>query len=385
MTIAGAPEDVEAVESRKGYGKAYDGPGALLRGLIGGGVAGAGGAAVLAGAVLSRTPLILVGVGLLALDLVVLVALANLRFARSPRPPARLALAVVEERRRVDGEDSIPSYRFDLSVVPDGDGAYRTTIDEPAGEWDLYAYRVGAVVVVSYRPDRRWQTEIVTAPPPQWAERAAECALDSVPRSATIHRPFSASFPALLAIAGVLAGAAAVFLPLGDPLLKELQPSSTSTSSSSSSSTTTTYTVTSRLTMSELTSTVTIAATGEPMLEAGRMRSAVTSVTSSGGPTRAVQLGFDSHTMTVWGGTRSAAGTDPLFDLKAIPYERLPGLVRDAQAHLGVRNLTSWSIAVGHDRGDKKLVIRVTVSGADGVATLDADPTAKVVHRTPIH
>src|SRR5947208_1490838 len=77
MTIAGAPEDAETGESRKGYGKAYDGTGALVRGLTGGGVAGAGGAAVVAGAVLARTPLILLGVGLLALDLLVLRTLAK--------------------------------------------------------------------------------------------------------------------------------------------------------------------------------------------------------------------------------------------------------------------------------------------------------------------
>jgi hypothetical protein len=67
----------------------------------------------------------------------------------------------------------------------------------------------------------------------------------------------------------------------------------------------------------------------------------------------------------------------------AVPYERLPALVRDAKTSLGIAHPTSWHITFGHDAAGQALAIHVTVSDDQGVASLVADAQGHVTKRSP--
>ncbi|MFB7185256.1 hypothetical protein ACFCZT_08030 [Streptomyces sp. NPDC056230] len=78
--------------------------------------------------------------------------------------------------------------------------------------------------------------------------------------------------------------------------------------------------------------------------------------------------------------TGSAA---PQFDLRSrsLPYDRIPALVREATTTLGVRSPRARQLTADHLSGP--LTIRVTVTGPNGAASLDADGAGKVVRRSP--
>ncbi|MFJ9890007.1 hypothetical protein ACIQRW_29710 [Streptomyces sp. NPDC091287] len=79
---------------------------------------------------------------------------------------------------------------------------------------------------------------------------------------------------------------------------------------------------------------------------------------------------------------RPAGGT---MHVQMLPYELFPALVHEARTTLGVRDPKSWRIDVtpgaGPGEGPR---VRVTVTGEEGTAHLDADATARVVDRRPV-
>lgn len=78
----------------------------------------------------------------------------------------------------------------------------------------------------------------------------------------------------------------------------------------------------------------------------------------------------------------ASAGTDvPRFDLDSLPYDRVPALVREARTTLGVGSPQTWQLTA--DALPGSLTIRVTVTGPDGGASLDADTHGKVLRRGP--
>ncbi|MFI1189084.1 hypothetical protein [Streptomyces californicus] len=73
--------------------------------------------------------------------------------------------------------------------------------------------------------------------------------------------------------------------------------------------------------------------------------------------------------------------------VQMLPYELFPALVREARTTLGVRTPESWRIDVAPDPGAWQGVgprVRVTVTGEEGTAHLDADATARIVERRPV-
>ncbi|MFD9319457.1 hypothetical protein ACFWDQ_17520 [Streptomyces sp. NPDC060053] len=69
------------------------------------------------------------------------------------------------------------------------------------------------------------------------------------------------------------------------------------------------------------------------------------------------------------------------FDPRSLPFARIPGLVGEATTGLGVDTPRTWQLTADGLTGS--LTIRVTVTGPDGTATLEADGAGKVVRRTP--
>lgn len=81
-------------------------------------------------------------------------------------------------------------------------------------------------------------------------------------------------------------------------------------------------------------------------------------------------------------GTPAAPGT--AIDLNAVPYERLPGLVRVAQTKLGITDPISWRITFDPAPKTGVLTIHVSVTDAEGAkASLEADAQARITARHP--
>jgi hypothetical protein len=258
---------------------------------------------------------------------------------------------------------------------------------------DIPDYPPRRVLVVEYRAERPWDVTIVKDPTPQWARRAAEGAVDSAPESALLIRPKSAVVSCWCGIAGLLVGAAVVVAlfraDLFDPDASSTaaKPGAAPTSSVSSSFSSSSVTMTMGAT--SYTATYTLPEPGEPMLGAGEMRIAAESLTTQTGTPDVARLTIGARTMEVEGGlvlTTDGVSLDPLIDLEAVPYERLPALVGDARTTLGIDDPPTWRITFGHDTAGADgtaLVIHVSVSDDRGSASLTADAQGRVTKRSP--
>ncbi|MEU0933994.1 MULTISPECIES: hypothetical protein [unclassified Embleya] len=348
---------------------------AAVGGFLSGGVIGVSLACCVVGAVLERWSVVAIGVGLFVLNVVVVGVAGRFRRARNPRVPARLALAVIESRRAIGGESADIPVEFVLTVAPDERSAYRVEFNQHINLVDIPDYRPRGVVVVEYRPDAPWDVTIVTKPTEEWARRAANESVDSAPESALLTGPKDGegAFCLLATLGLLLGGAVVVLLFRADLFTEDDRPTESATSSSS------TTTTESRTTS---TSTVSGTSTGS-MLEAGEMRRAADSLITGMHTSNASELSIDANLMAV----RGVLGTPPqpgaVIDLNAIPYERLPALVREARTKLGIPDPTSWRITFEPDAKTATLTIRVTVTDPQGKATLEADAQGKVTKRTP--
>lgn len=356
-------------------GTALAGPAALARGFLGGVAFGAAIAGFVVGFVISNGLAVLGGLGLFFLTVVVLAVLRRIRRSSAARPAVRTALAMIESRRALSSESGDIPVEFVLTVAPDGEAAYRVKTSRTINLVDLADYPVRAIVVVEYRPDEAWKAKIVANPGPEWASRAAEAVIDSAPESALRTAPGPGASVCLLVVLGLLIGAAAVVWHFRTDLFDDDAASGAKSPSSTA--------VSSTVSSSDFSASTTLSGPGRSMLNDGQMRRSATSLIAHTGTPYATEFGIDEHRMAARG--FSTQGTSPaaVFDLRALPYERLPALVHQARTGLGIHNPTSWHIAFGHNGTTRTVVIYVTVTDGYGSASLEADAAGWVVSLNP--
>ncbi|MFF5004497.1 hypothetical protein ACFY3G_16845 [Streptomyces phaeochromogenes] len=379
-------------------------PAALARGFLTGGVAGTSLAALVVGGIIEKVPLFVAGLVVPTVYGLLLFLAGAPRRRREAAVVPRTALAMIESLKAIGGESSDVPVRFDLTVAPDDEPAYRVEITQDINLVDLPDYRPRGILVVQYLPDRPWRVRIVKRPTPEWEERAAGARLDSVPGPATVSEPPEGCAFGFVGLLGLLLGAAVVIglfrADLFDGDATARQPSSSSkpsVSSTSSSSSTSSTTV-----VSSASGTVALGP-GQSMLDKDELRRAIDSLTESegeGGKDKGEDNGEGKREGGGEGGGKRSAltvvvqerllsvvfsptGTQaPQFDPRSLPYERFPALVEEARTTLGIRFPQTWQITA--ERLTGSLTIRVGVTGAEGTASLEADGQGKVVRRTPV-
>ncbi|MFE9118166.1 hypothetical protein [Streptomyces sp. NPDC007172] len=348
-------------------------PLALARGFLTGGVAGTSLAALVVGGIIANVPLFVAGL-LLPMVYGLLFFLAGApRRAREADAVPRTALAVIETLKAIGGESGDIPVRFELSVVPDDEPAYRVETTQDVNLVDLSDYRPRGVVVVQYPSDRPWRVRIVKRPTPEWEDRAASARLDSVPEAAKVAAPPEGCAFAFILVLGLLLGAAAVtVLFRGDLLNRDdaTKPPSAARPTVSSTSATTV--------VSSASGTVTLGP-GQSFLGKGELDRAVGSLTRGEDTRQALTVVVQERLLSIVFAPTGARS--PEFDPRALPYDRFAALVEEARTTLGVHSPTNWQIIT--DRLTGSLVIRVVVTGPGGTASLDADGQGDVVRRLP--
>ncbi|MEU0811219.1 hypothetical protein [Streptomyces sp. NPDC005970] len=348
----------------------------LARGVLTGGVIGASLAALVVGGIIEKWPLFAAGLGLPVVYGLLYFLAGVPRRAREAAIAPRTALAMVESVEAVGGEaTSDVSVRFVSTVAPDDVPAYRVAFTQDINLADLPDYRPGGVVVVQYPPDRPWRVRIVERPTPEWEERAAGALLDSAPGPALVSEPPEGCAVGIVTLLAVLLAAAGVVLLFRADLFDEdasaPPPSSAQPSASSSSSTTV---------VSSASGTVTLGP-HQSFLDKGELRKAVASLAKGTDARAALTVVVQDRLLSiVYAPTGSQA---PTFDPDSLPYDRFPALVEKARTGLGVGSPQTWQLTV--ERLTGSLTIRVSVTGTEGAASLEADGDGKVVRRTPAH
>ncbi|MER6017447.1 hypothetical protein [Streptomyces anulatus] len=353
--------------------------GGILAGLrltVTSGVTGAAVAAVVVGVILERVPVFLSGGGVLIL--LILVGFVAGRRSPGPGDPpvTRTALARIEDLRATSGESADVPVDFRLTVAPDDRPAYRVNINEHINLVDIPVYRPRGIAVVEYRPDEPWEVRIVTRPTPEWSRRAEEAEIDSAPGSTLVEKPgMSEGSWCMLVLFTFLAGAALVVLLFrgelftsgDDEASSSKRPSATSSASSSRTFTTST----------------TVSGPSSSLLVLGRMRQTAAELEARVGTADVTAIVIEERRMEIRGDSARPPGET--VHLRMLPYELFPALVHEARTTLGVRDPKSWRIDVtpgaGPGAGPR---VRVTVTGKEGTARLDADATARILDRRPV-
>ncbi|MFJ7062490.1 hypothetical protein ACIQVA_33065 [Streptomyces microflavus] len=339
-------------------------------------VTGAALAALVVAVIMKDVPVFLTGGGVLVVLILVGVLAGRRSPAREEPPAGRIALARIEDLRATSGESADVPVKFRLTVAPEDRPAYRVKIDQPINLVDIPAYRPRGIAVVEYRPDEPWNVRIVTRPTPEWSRRAEEAEIDSAPESTLVADPgVSEGSWCMLTLFAFLAGAALVVLLFrgelftsgGDGEAGAKPPSSSSSSSASRTFSTST----------------TVSGPSASLLTFGRMRVTAMELETRVGTVYVTAITIEDHRMAVRGdSTRPVSET---VHLQSLPYELFPGLVREARTTLGVRDPESWRIDVipgtGAGAGPR---VRVTVTGKEGTAHLDADATGRVTDRRAV-
>lgn len=346
---------------------------AALRLTVVSGVIGAALAALVVGVILKDVPVLATGGGVLVL-LVLLAFLGGRRGAGRDEPPAlRTALARIEDLRATGGETADVPVTFRLTVAPEPEDerpAYRVKISQSINLVDIPAYRPRGIAVVEYHPDKPWDVRIVTRPTPEWSRRAEEAEIDSAPESTLVRDPDGGTGAwCLLVLVGLLAGAALVVLSFRGELFVSGDAGDGPAKPSSSSRTFSTST--------------TVSGPSSSLLTFGRMRVTAMELEARVETAYVTSVTIEDHRMAVRGD--SALPPAETVHLQSLPYELFPGLVREARTTLGVREPESWRIDVtpgtGGGVGPR---VRVTVSGEEGTAHLDADAAGRVTDRRAV-
>ncbi|WP_443031346.1 hypothetical protein [Streptomyces sp. 3214.6] len=68
------------------------------------------------------------------------------------------------------------------------------------------------------------------------------------------------------------------------------------------------------------------------------------------------------------------------FDPRSLPYDRVPALVEEARATVGVDSPRSWQLTADGVTGS--LTLRIVVTGDGGTGTLETDGQGKVLRRS---
>ncbi|MCT2542134.1 hypothetical protein [Streptomyces atratus] len=354
----------------------HNGPVALARGFLTGGVVGASLAALVVGTVIESVPVVVAGLGLPAVYALLFFLARMPRRAREAAVVPCTALAKIESLRATGGESADIPVRFVLSVDPDDAPAHRVETTADINLVDLPDYRPGGTVVVEYPPDRPWRVRLVQRPAPQWRSRAESARIDSAPESTLVQQPPEGCAFGIAWLLGLLLGAGAVILLfLPDPFggdSSASSPPSSKPSAAASSATSGTVTSSSGL------GTITLGR-DRSMLDRGELRRSVATLTKGRAASPAITLVVQERMMSVV--FTPAEVRAPGFQLHSLPYERIPALVENARTTLGIDSPQSWQLTA--DRITGNLTIRITVTGPDSTASLEADGAGKVLRRSP--
>jgi hypothetical protein len=350
---------------------------AALRLTVVSAVTGGALAALVVAVIIKDVPVFLTGGGVLVV-LILIGVVAGRRSPADEEPPAgRIALARIEDLRATSGEMADVPVTFRLTVAPDDRPAYRVKIEQHINLVDIPAYRPRGIAVVEYHPDEPWKVLIVTRPTAEWSRRAEEAEIDSAPESTLVVSPdMSEGSWCMLTLFAFLAGAALVVLLFRAELFTSGNDDGDGTaakpSSSSSSSASRTFS-----------SSTTVSGPSTSLLAFGVMRVTAMELEARVDTAYVTAITIEDHRMAVRGdSTRPVSET---VHLQSLPYELFPGLVREARTTLGVRDPRSWRIDVtpgtGAGAGPR---VRVTVTGKEGTAHLDADATARITDRRAV-
>ncbi|MFI6704226.1 hypothetical protein ACIBJC_35730 [Streptomyces sp. NPDC050509] len=372
MTIT---ETSGPVESRRA------GPATLLASVLTGGAIGAAVASVVVGIILGKATLWGAGAGFFLLLVLVTTVSGRRERARTPRAEKRKALAMIESRRATSGELADVPISFVLTVAPEDRAAYRVAFSQAVNLVDIADYPPRRVVVVEYPAHEPWDVSIVTRPDQEWARRAAEASMDSAPESTLVKNPNREGTHCLLSLLALLLGAAVIVLLFRADLFREGDGDGVNGNGDGGRAGGAEVSVSASASVSLRT---TSARTTESMLAEGQMRRTVEALATAGVST-AVEFRIEEHSMWANGtGGVSDSGTgagEPSIELRSLPYERLPALVREARTTSGIGDDGSWRIDIGHEAKTGPLVIRVTVTDPRGSATLRADAQGRVTER----
>ncbi|MEU0001577.1 MULTISPECIES: hypothetical protein [Streptomyces] len=349
---------------------------AALRLTVVSAVTGGALAALVVAVIIKDVPVFLTGGGVLVV-LILIGVVAGRRSPAGEEPPAgRIALARIEDLRATSGESADVPVKFRLTVAPDDRPAYRVKIEQHINLVDIPAYRPRGIAVVEYHPDEPWKVLIVTRPTAEWSRRAEEAEIDSAPESTLVVSPdMSEGSWCMLTLFAFLAGAALVVLLFRGELFTSGNDDGAAAkppSSSSSSSTSRTFST-----------STTVSGPSTSLLTFGVMRVTAMELEARVDTAYVTEITIEDHRMAVRGdSTRPVSET---VHLQSLPYELFPGLVREARTTLGVRDPRSWRIDVtpGSAAGAGPRV-RVTVTGKEGTAHLDADATGRVTDRRAV-
>ncbi|MFB6652271.1 hypothetical protein ACFCZ4_10495 [Streptomyces microflavus] len=349
---------------------------AALRLTVVSAVTGGALAALVVAVIIKDVPVFLTGGGVLVV-LILIGVVAGRRSPAGEEPPAgRIALARIEDLRATSGESADVPVKFRLTVAPDDRPAYRVKIEQHINLVDIPAYRPRGIAVVEYHPDEPWKVLIVTRPTAEWSRRAEEAEIDSAPESTLVVSPdMSEGSWCMLTLFAFLAGAALLVLLFRGELFTSGDGDGAAAkppSSSSSSSTSRTFST-----------STTVSGPSTSLLTLGVMRVTAMELEARVDTAYVTEITIEDHRMAVRGdSTRPVSET---VHLQSLPYELFPGLVREARTTLGVRDPRSWRIDVtpgsGAGAGPR---VRVTVTGKEGTAHLDADATGRVTDRRAV-
>ncbi|MEV7294440.1 hypothetical protein AB0N79_22930 [Streptomyces microflavus] len=350
---------------------------AALRLTVVSAVTGGALAALVVAVIIKDVPVFLTGGGVLVV-LILIGVVAGRRSPADEEPPAgRIALARIEDLRATSGESADVPVTFRLTVAPDDRPAYRVKIEQHINLVDIPAYRPRGIAVVEYHPDEPWKVLIVTRPTAEWSRRAEEAEIDSAPESTLVVSPdMSEGSWCMLTLFAFLAGAALVVLLFRAELFTSGNDDGAAAKSPSSSSSSSSASRT-------FSSSTTVSGPSTSLLAFGVMRVTAMELEARVDTAYVTAITIEDHRMAVRGdSTRPVSET---VHLQSLPYELFPGLVREARTTLGVRDPRSWRIDVtpgtGAGAGPR---VRVTVTGKEGTAHLDADATARITDRRAV-
>ncbi|MFJ1767655.1 hypothetical protein ACIOD2_45520 [Amycolatopsis sp. NPDC088138] len=326
----------------------------LVRGFLTGAVIGVTLGAFVVGIVLENVPLILTAVGLPPAYGLLLFVAGMPRRVREAAVVPRMALAKIESLRASGTETGDVPVRFVLTVAPHGEPSFRAKVRLDVNLVDLPSYRPGDVLVVAYPPDRPWKARIVT-PDAEWARRAAGATLVSAPESTVVRAPSAGSGHGFLVLLAILLGAAAVVLQFraelfspsetAEPFEEAAEPTSVTSSSGSA--------------------TVTVGP-GQSLADAGELRRAIDGLAPRADVSKVLTVVVEEHRLSVVFAPTGV--TAPAFDLRALPVDRVTGLVAKARSAADVGTPQTWQVTAVPIAGT--VTLRVVVTGPDGSTSL---------------
>ncbi|MEV7043602.1 hypothetical protein [Amycolatopsis sp. NPDC051061] len=330
----------------------HRGPVALARGFLTGGVVGGTLSAFVVGIIIERVPLILASLGLPLVYGGLLFVAGIPRRTREAAVVPRVALAKVESLRAGGTETGDVPVDFVLTVAPDEAPSFRVEVTHHVNLVDLPGHRRGDVVVVEYPPDRPWKARIVPRPAPEWERRKAGAVVESAPESTLVRTPPEGGAVGAVTSTGLLLAAAVVLVlfraELFGPETSERPPESSATSVTSSSGS----------------ATVTVGP-DQTLLDAGELRRVVESLARTADVSQVLTAVVQDRRLSVVFAPTGVAV--PRFDLRTLPVDRLPDLVRKATSTLDVGSPRTWQVTAD------PFTVRVTVTGPEGSSSLTAD------------